>query len=361
MPRNASGVYSLPEAAFVAGTIIESAKVNSDLSDIGTALTQSLATTGVSSMSGQFKAAAGSVSSPGIVFSGSLTTGFYRSAADEISWAAAGVQRGIFAASGAVTFSQSLSVGTTLSVTGAATFSSTMSAAGIFTASSDLVVVGSVTIGNALRVAGTVSVGGAAVFGSNIAVIGSVSGGLAVSATLAVGGSVYIGGDMSVGGNFSGKLVAIIEYEEAIGVAGAALTESGLTVRALNTVVYSYSGVVALASDTITIQPGSWHISWYALIGANTGTIGNTPHQTMLINASTSASLKRSLSSRTDIGNDTVGTQNQSFGIAVVSVAATTTFQLVHECGNNASGNLVQGIAASLGSEIYTQVVIKAA
>jgi hypothetical protein len=46
LARDGSGNYSLPQAAFVAGTTIESAKVNSNLSDIGSALTQSISKDG---------------------------------------------------------------------------------------------------------------------------------------------------------------------------------------------------------------------------------------------------------------------------------------------------------------------------
>lgn len=81
MPRNASGTYTLPEASFVAGTTILSASMNSDLSDIATALTQSLATTGASSMSGPIKLAAGSAAAPSLTLASDATTGFYNSAA----------------------------------------------------------------------------------------------------------------------------------------------------------------------------------------------------------------------------------------------------------------------------------------
>lgn len=81
MPRNASGTYSLPEASFVAGTTILSASMNSDLSDIATALTQSLATTGVSSMTGPVKLAAGSAAAPSLTLASDTGTGFYNSAA----------------------------------------------------------------------------------------------------------------------------------------------------------------------------------------------------------------------------------------------------------------------------------------
>lgn len=96
MPRNSSGIYNLPETPFVPGTVIESAPVNNDLSDIADALTQSLATTGVSSMSGPLKAANGTVSAPSITFANSLGTGFYRISADKIGYAVAGVNKATF-------------------------------------------------------------------------------------------------------------------------------------------------------------------------------------------------------------------------------------------------------------------------
>ena len=46
MPRNGSGSYTLPVAAFQSGQTISSAAVNSDLSDIATALTQSVSRDG---------------------------------------------------------------------------------------------------------------------------------------------------------------------------------------------------------------------------------------------------------------------------------------------------------------------------
>lgn len=98
MPRNSSGVYTLPASAFVAGTTIKSADVNSDFSDIASTLTLSLATTGVSSMTGPLKSASGTVGAPGLTWASALTTGFYLSAADEMSWTAAGVLAATFLA-----------------------------------------------------------------------------------------------------------------------------------------------------------------------------------------------------------------------------------------------------------------------
>lgn len=53
MPRNPSGTYTLPEAAFVPGTVISSTAVNSDFSDIANALTDSLSRSGDGGMQAQ--------------------------------------------------------------------------------------------------------------------------------------------------------------------------------------------------------------------------------------------------------------------------------------------------------------------
>lgn len=55
--------------------------MNSDLGDIASALTTSLATTGVSSMTGPLKLAAGSASAPSLTLASDTGTGFYNSAA----------------------------------------------------------------------------------------------------------------------------------------------------------------------------------------------------------------------------------------------------------------------------------------
>jgi hypothetical protein len=121
MARNSNGTYTLPIAAFVPGGVIKSSDHNSNYSDIATAITQSLATTGVSTMTGPIKAASGTAAAPSMSFASSPTTGFYLSGADQIGWSAAGVSKATFAASGAVSLSGALSVGGALTVTGAAT------------------------------------------------------------------------------------------------------------------------------------------------------------------------------------------------------------------------------------------------
>jgi microcystin-dependent protein len=99
MPRNGSGTYTLPQAPFTPLTVISSSAVNSNFSDIATALTGSLPRDGQAGMLGQFQAASGSVGAPSITFNSDSTTGFsYSSSTIPVS--IAGVSVGSFASTG---------------------------------------------------------------------------------------------------------------------------------------------------------------------------------------------------------------------------------------------------------------------
>lgn len=92
MPRNSSGTYTLPEASFVPDTVIESAPMNSNLSDIATALTQSLAITGVSTMVGPLLAADGTLAAPSITFDSDQGSGLYLIGVGNVGFAISGVK-----------------------------------------------------------------------------------------------------------------------------------------------------------------------------------------------------------------------------------------------------------------------------
>lgn len=72
-------------------------------------MTQSIATTGVSTMTGQFKAASGLAGTPSITFGSALGTGFYLAGSNQIGWVANGVQGATFNADLSVTFSGAIS------------------------------------------------------------------------------------------------------------------------------------------------------------------------------------------------------------------------------------------------------------
>lgn len=100
MPRNGLGTYFLPQSPFVAGTVISSAAMNSDLSDIATALTGSLARDGQTGMSGQLKLPDGALANPGLSFNNETNTGLTRPSAGQIGVVINGAQVATFSATG---------------------------------------------------------------------------------------------------------------------------------------------------------------------------------------------------------------------------------------------------------------------
>src|ERR1700722_1346528 len=92
MPRNGSGVYSLPNPPFVTGTVISSVAMNGDLSDIASALTGSLPVNGTAPMTGQLRNVDGSTINPSIAFTNETNTGFIRAGTGQIGIVIQGTQ-----------------------------------------------------------------------------------------------------------------------------------------------------------------------------------------------------------------------------------------------------------------------------
>lgn len=79
MPRSGSGTYTLPSGnPVVTGTTIETTWANNTLSDVATAMTDSLSRSGQGGMTSAFRAVDGTSSVPGIAWSSETTTGLYR-------------------------------------------------------------------------------------------------------------------------------------------------------------------------------------------------------------------------------------------------------------------------------------------
>lgn len=112
MARNASGIYSLPNPAVIAGTTIDADDENETRSDMATELTNSLDRNGRGSMLAALKLFDGTVGAPGLSFGSDTDNGIYRSGADAWSLVVAGAAKLSLAASG-------ISVGGVLTVTAA--------------------------------------------------------------------------------------------------------------------------------------------------------------------------------------------------------------------------------------------------
>ncbi len=94
MPRDGSGTYTLPAGnPVISGTIIDTTWANPTMTDIATALTDSLSRTGSGGMLVPFENADGTVSLPGITWSNQNNLGFYRPGLDEMRVSVAGVDK----------------------------------------------------------------------------------------------------------------------------------------------------------------------------------------------------------------------------------------------------------------------------
>ena len=106
MPRNGSGTMSVANS-FSSGTTISSSAMNSNFTDLATEMTNSLPRDGQAGMTGQFKAASGTSSLPGVAFGSDTDTGFYRKASNTIGVSAGGTEVGTIDSNG---FNTSLGV-----------------------------------------------------------------------------------------------------------------------------------------------------------------------------------------------------------------------------------------------------------
>lgn len=129
MPRNGAGTYTLPEAPFVAGTAISSSAVNSDFSDIASAMTASVARDGQAAMTGPLNMGANAITN--------VTTGTF---------------------SGAVS-AAGLSSSTTLTVVGTSTLA-TMNVSGPTKISNTFEATGATTFGSTVAVTGALTANG---------------------------------------------------------------------------------------------------------------------------------------------------------------------------------------------------------
>jgi hypothetical protein len=158
MPRNSSGVYTLPGGNPVTpGDVIEAEWANTTLEDVANELTNSLSRTGAGGMLAPFRIADGSVSGPGLSYLNETNTGLYRSGSGSTWMSVLGVNTAQFSTVGltipfgkALTAVGNASVGGTFAVGGATTLASTLAVTGALTATGGVSgnVTGNVTAGS---------------------------------------------------------------------------------------------------------------------------------------------------------------------------------------------------------------------
>lgn len=160
MPRNTSGVYTLPAGnPVVPGTVIDAAWANGTMEDMANEITNSLSRTGAGGMLAPFRLFDGTVTAPGLSFLNETNTGLYRSGSGSAWMSVLGVNVAQFSTVGltipfgkALTAGGNASVAGTLAVTGATAIASTLAVTGAIAAAGG--VIGNVT-GNVTAASGT--------------------------------------------------------------------------------------------------------------------------------------------------------------------------------------------------------------
>lgn len=121
MARNGAGTYSLytPGNPVVTGTIVSSTWGNNTLTDIATALTDSLSRTGLGGMSASLKLTDGVIGGPGLSWSTEPTSGLYRASAGNFRWSLAAADIFTITANGVLVTAPSSSTVPSLGLSGA--------------------------------------------------------------------------------------------------------------------------------------------------------------------------------------------------------------------------------------------------
>jgi microcystin-dependent protein len=124
--------------SFSPGSTISSSQVNANFTDFAAEITGSLPTNGEKAMSGQMKAAAGTVAAPGITFGSDLDCGLYRIGTDNVGLSLGGAKVVDYATTG-------VAVTGTLSASGAITASAGVAATGAITATTTITATGAIS------------------------------------------------------------------------------------------------------------------------------------------------------------------------------------------------------------------------
>ncbi len=132
MSRNGSGTYTLPSGnPVVSGTLIDASWANTTLSDLASAMTDSLSRSGQGGMTAALRLFDGTSTVPGLAWGSETTTGWYRAGAGDMRLVVTGSEVMKYLSSG-------VAVTGTLSATGAATLSSTLAVTGAATLANNL-------------------------------------------------------------------------------------------------------------------------------------------------------------------------------------------------------------------------------
>jgi hypothetical protein len=151
--------------------------------------------------------------------------------------------------------------------------------------------------------------------------------------------------------------MAIIEDSKSANTEGGTFTGGSMQTRVLNT-IRGDSTIVSLSSNQFTLIPGTYQIEWSApaYSGAASSTIGG--HKSKLRNITDSTNDIIGTSERIVRLSDASQGQTQSRGFGLLTLTASKTFEIQHQCGGT-SNTQGFGAAAQMSlAEVYTTVKI---
>jgi hypothetical protein len=148
--------------------------------------------------------------------------------------------------------------------------------------------------------------------------------------------------------------VATIQDQKASGTDGGTFTQGAYQTRTLNTLVDPF-GIVSLASNQFTLQPGTYKIYAKAPAFGASGTISY--HKAKLRNITDSTDTVIGSTERIFI--TTTSLTNASIVDGVFSISSAKVFEIQHRCAVTQTSTGF-GAAATFGDvEVYTQVEIQ--
>lgn len=237
MARDGSGTYSVPNT-FTPNTVMSAAAVNTNFTDAGAELTNSLARDGQSAMSGQLKLWDGTATAsalPGLTFGNDPNTGLRRASEDELRLVTGGVDRFYIDSAG-----KAFALGA-LQVVGTASFTSVLA---IATSSANLLTLRRTENDTTARTVEQYASGSGAGVTADLQVVGDSANGVATM-------------------RWRVNSVAIFEATQSL------FTHS-TNVGVGSSIVLSTAGYVDLAEITAPAAPAANNVRLYAVDSAGT-------------------------------------------------------------------------------------------
>jgi hypothetical protein len=144
----------------------------------------------------------------------------------------------------------------------------------------------------------------------------------------------------------------IIEDQKPSGTISGRFDSGAWRTRDLNTLVYNHNSLASLSSNGFTLPAGTYCIDWDAPAHRV------NRHKTRLYNYTSSSVVAYGTNEYATAAVDEHGTASRSWGTAIVTITASTTFTIQHRSESSYSAGFGEASNFS-ATEVYTRVRIK--